>query len=73
MTTDNLIVRDADEIQALIRHHAIVISMAIDDGGIKPSRQDELERTCARMLELSKALAGCPIEARTWSISDGRP
>ena len=49
--------QDAAEIQALIRHHASAIVGAIDGGGIKPSKCDELERTCVRMLALATALS----------------
>lgn len=53
--------RDAPEIQALIHHHASVIIESIEDGGIKPGRRDELERTCLRMVELAKALSECQL------------
>lgn len=53
--------RDAPEIQALIHHHASAIASAIEDGGIMPSKRDCLERTCLRMVELSKALAACEV------------
>lgn len=51
--------RDVAEIQALLRHHAQAVVDAIDDGGIKPSKREELERTCVRLIELAKALGKC--------------
>ena len=54
--------RDAAEIQALIHHHASAIVVVIEDGGIKPSKRDELERTCRRLVDLSNALTDCPVE-----------
>lgn len=62
--TPPVAVMDAAEIQAIIHHHASSIAAAIEDGGIKPSKRDELERTCLRMLQLAKALSQCELERR---------
>jgi len=53
--------KDADEVQSLIQHHAQCIVEAIADGGIVPSKQPVLVKTCERMVELAKHLADFPV------------
>jgi len=52
---------DAAEVQALIAYHAAIIVSAITDGGIKPSKQHVLVKTCMRMAELASGLADFPV------------
>ena len=58
----DLIVKDADEIQALIRYHCSAVVEAIDDGGIKPSQTVKLGRTIERLRWLQERLSKCPME-----------
>ena len=53
---------DAHEIQALIRHHCSIVVEAIDDGGIKPSKIGELQKTVQRLAELANDLEASPLE-----------
>ena len=43
----------ADEAQALLRHHASAIIKAIDNGGLEERHMCALDLTCRRMVDLT--------------------
>lgn len=55
---------DAGEVQALLKYHCQTIVEVIDDGGIKPSKIEELIRTTTRINMLAESLKHYPVESK---------